>query len=367
MLLLLILACVACGGGLNADGDKPAAEFDAFLASLPDKTDNEMTVSHGFRRDLRRMCEGENLLGICPELVAVEVGCYHGQTTALLSRLFRQVFVIDNSRDNIAKAKLLNRDRSNIVYLLVENYSGTHRFEWCTMLGANNIDVAFVDASHFYEHVVSDINCALSLQSINTIVFDDYGLIRPVQAAVDKFVSSGHLSCHPLGEHMSELLKVAKIAEAGRWWSRNFGESSAKLSEETQEGQVCQVLGRDHLTEWHQAILGLDFACYRPSPGGLQLAFNMKLEADVICIRWPGEEKESRIPWELSVAHRLMLHADAAAEVAQEFVFDERLRRGLFVREGQPEQLCIPSGDVNRLYMWTIEDIHNFEASQLEA
>merc|ERR1712190_178177 len=98
-------------------------------------------------------------------------------------------------------------------------YSATQHFGWSELLGENDIHVAFVDASHLYEHVVSDVHSALQLPKLETLVFDDYGLIEPVRAAVNTYVGAGMLECTAIGEAMEPLLQVPSIDEARRWWT----------------------------------------------------------------------------------------------------------------------------------------------------
>jgi len=55
-----------------------------------------------------------------------------------------------------------------------------------------DVSVVFIDAVHEYYPVISDINNAVKLNAKH-IVFDDYGLIPEVRAAVDSKISDGTL------------------------------------------------------------------------------------------------------------------------------------------------------------------------------
>ena len=111
--------------------------------------------------------------------VAIEFGTHKGQTTRILSFLFKKVYTINNN-DNTA-AKELNQDRDNIIYLNFDLYSNQ------PLPIQDKISMFLIDAGHDYTHVISDINLAFSL-NLNEdcyIVFDDYGFLPDVRNAVN--------------------------------------------------------------------------------------------------------------------------------------------------------------------------------------
>ncbi|CAE8652221.1 unnamed protein product [Polarella glacialis] len=237
------------------------------------------------------------------------------------------------------------------------------------MLAENDIHVAFVDASHRYEHVISDMSCALSLPLVKMLVFDDYGLIRPVREAVDSYRQAGRLHCDAIGEDMEVLLRVPRIAEAGRWWNlTGAGLDSAAaafgFAFAAREGLVCKVLQRGPAPRWEQAVVGQHFACYRLESVGevtLRLDFTFKLDRKgFLKVFWPEEtgRQPAEVPWSLHhKAYQLNLQADTVPELAPHFVFNQWLRRGLLIRGDEPEHVCLPVGDANNIFKWTIEDV----------
>lgn len=151
-----------------------------------DKVDNLSTTSFKFKRDLWEYFQRfENS-------VAVEFGTHKGQTTRILSFLFKKVYTI-NINDNIS-AKELNKDRENIVYIdNFDLYSGKKIPIY------DKISMFLIDAGHDYHNVISDINSAFSLNCDENcyIVFDDYGLQQyknDVNKAVNEAIDLGALS-----------------------------------------------------------------------------------------------------------------------------------------------------------------------------
>lgn len=129
-----------------------------------DKTDNMSTTSFKFKTDVWNFFQGFQ------DKVAVEFGTHKGQTTRILSFLFKKVYTINNN-DNIM-AKELNQDRDNIVYLNFDLYSNQ------PLPIQDEISMFLIDAGHYYDNVISDINLAFSSNCSQDcyIVFDDYGL-----------------------------------------------------------------------------------------------------------------------------------------------------------------------------------------------
>ena len=74
-----------------------------------DKIDNLSTTSFQLKKDLWEFFQN------CQDKIAVEFGTHKGQTTRILSHLFKKVYTV-NCNDNL-DAKALNSDRNNIVYL----------------------------------------------------------------------------------------------------------------------------------------------------------------------------------------------------------------------------------------------------------
>jgi hypothetical protein len=151
-----------------------------------DKVDNLSTTSFKFKRDVWDFFQN------CQDKVAVEFGTHKGQTTRILSFLFKKVYTI-NINDNAA-AKSLNSDRSNIIYIdNFDLYSGQ------ALPIKDQIYMSLIDAGHDYKQVISDINSVFNLncEAESYIVFDDYGSDQykyEVKKAVDEAINLGALN-----------------------------------------------------------------------------------------------------------------------------------------------------------------------------
>ena len=151
-----------------------------------DKVDNLSTTSFRFKRGVWDYFQGFQ------DKVAVEFGTHKGQTTRILSFLFKKVYTI-NINDN-ASGKEMNKDRDNIVYIdNFDLYSGR------SLPINDEVSMFLIDAGHDYEHVVTDINSAFSLSCNEDcyIVFDDYGLeqyTNHVHKAVNQAIEIGALT-----------------------------------------------------------------------------------------------------------------------------------------------------------------------------
>jgi len=159
-----------------------APEADPGLADdlRPDKKDNAWTTSSRFKRDLVELfpnSKGEKML---------ELGSHVGHCTRVLSRLFGAVIAVEHSEAVLEQNVKNTADLSNIVHL---NFH-TVLDDW-GVFSRGRISAVFVDAAHDYHSVRSDIERALALPLVHTIVLDDYGAERGVKEAVTEIVAEG--------------------------------------------------------------------------------------------------------------------------------------------------------------------------------
>jgi hypothetical protein len=160
------------------------------LDSIPDKTQDKNTTSLKFKQDVIEFFKDKNF-DTC-----LEIGTNHGWTTRILSSLFKEVHTLDFKDSNTNYAKQNNADRSNIVYYTDDAYTTK---VWNTM---PLMDVVFIDCMHTYEHVMYDINTALSRIDTNKgmyFIFDDFGhpTSTGVHSAIMQAIKEGiKLECY---------------------------------------------------------------------------------------------------------------------------------------------------------------------------
>ena len=111
----------------------------------------------------------------------LEVSCFKGYTTNVLSSLFKKVYAVEISGGWLKKAKEYNKHRSNIEYFSVDIYNDTG---WDNLPEA---DVIFIDCEHSYGKVKQDLeNSVKHIKGNNgLIVLDDYGRYGVVRNAVN--------------------------------------------------------------------------------------------------------------------------------------------------------------------------------------
>jgi len=147
------------------------------LETIPDKTQDKNTTSHKFKQDVIDFFKDKNL-NTC-----LEIGTNHGWTTRILSSIFKEVHTLDFKESNTNYAKQNNADRNNIIYYTDDAYT-TKAFNLMP-----SMDVAFIDCLHTYEHVMYDINTALSRIDIDNgmyFIFDDFG--HPISTGVHQAI-----------------------------------------------------------------------------------------------------------------------------------------------------------------------------------
>ena len=150
-----------------------------------DKHQNLSTTSYQFKKDIWAFFENYS------DKICVEFGTHKGQTTRILSFLFKKVYTINNNNNDSAKE--LNKDRDNIIYINFDLYSNY------TLPITDTIDVFLVDAGHEYDHVISDINRIVNMYCSQDcfVVFDDYGAdchLDSVRRAVDEACNLNYIT-----------------------------------------------------------------------------------------------------------------------------------------------------------------------------
>lgn len=140
--------------------------IEELLNKVPEKHQYRNTTSKKFKLDLYNFFDKPEF----KELSCMEIGCAKGHTTLILSKLFKQVYAI-NDRDTSEAQKFCNSNEScNVEFFSQDVYKYG--------LPDAVVDVIMIDAIHTYEAVKMDIENSLKLRSKNKkyLIFDDTGI-----------------------------------------------------------------------------------------------------------------------------------------------------------------------------------------------
>jgi len=170
-----------------------------------DKREDKNTVTHQFKIDLIDMFEDDKWKS-CSVL---EVACYKGYTTSILSKLFERVWAVESNKSYLESAKKYNEKNTNIRYIRENVYAGR---KWKKFPIA---DVVFIDCNHDYKSVTSDLEQSIEhLNDGGFIVMDDYGLFWQLKDAVHDFIKKmdGEITIHKyIGEPEGSTARKGKV------------------------------------------------------------------------------------------------------------------------------------------------------------
>ena len=170
-----------------------------------DKREDKNTVTHQFKIDLIDMFEDDKWKS-CSVL---EVACYKGYTTSILSKLFERVWAVESNKSFLESAKKYNEKNTNIRYIRENVYAGR---KWKKFPIA---DVVFIDCNHDYKSVTSDLEQSIEhLNDGGFIVMDDYGLFWQLKDAVHDFIKKmdGQITIHKyIGEPEGSTARKGKV------------------------------------------------------------------------------------------------------------------------------------------------------------
>ncbi len=183
---------------------------EEIFKNVPDKSEMNWTTTHKFKDDLLDYFGDEFKNKNC-----LEVGTFQGHTTRILSFLFNKVITIDINQEWIEKARNLNNDRNNIEYYVGDIYDwiepGVTSLYYDTFKD-EEVDVVFIDAIHKYHQVIFDtINSIKTFGNIH-LIYDDYGLLDEVKAAVDDMINTGMIEVvQYIGGQKDELVNPTSV------------------------------------------------------------------------------------------------------------------------------------------------------------
>ena len=172
------------------------ANVNTILNEIDHKDTAKYTTSRKFKKDLLDVFHNNHF----KDKVVLELGTAQGQSTRMLSYIFKKVYTVDINDWNIEQAKERCKGRDNIDFIKFDLYNNEWNFP--------NMDVVFIDAGHEYQHVISDIKNSVKHFDNPVLVFDDYGLPPgQVKQAIDEKVNDGTLRLNKfIGERPEDLI-----------------------------------------------------------------------------------------------------------------------------------------------------------------
>ena len=163
---------------------------EAEIQKAPEKSQMFVTTSHLYKRHL-----AEYFCRIGGNMTALELGVYHGHTTAVLAAIFKRVISVDIEKEYLEVASKNVAEHSNVVFLSMDLMAD----DW-SVFSTNQVGVSIIDANHHYEYVLADAQNALRhLPHLQYLVFDDYHE-EGVERAVTELEQAGLLvDCQGIG------------------------------------------------------------------------------------------------------------------------------------------------------------------------
>lgn len=204
---------------------RAAAEVE--IQKAPEKAEMFVTTSHLYKRHLAKyFCEGSaSSSPRADSLIALELGVYHGHTTAVLAAIFKKIISVDIEKEYLEIAAKHCDGHANVVFLHMDLMAD----DW-GLFASNRVNVAIIDANHHYEHVRADAQNALRhLPQLQYLVFDDYNE-DGVALAVDELEHADVLvECEAIGHGWNGSLwefwdwDPASGQQFRRWTNRSEG------------------------------------------------------------------------------------------------------------------------------------------------
>jgi len=182
-----------------------SAKYDNILDEMLHKDTAKYTTSRKFKLDVLKEFGNDKY----KDKTMVEIGASQGQSTRMLSHIFKRVIAVEWDDWNLEQAHKNNSDRDNVEFVKMDLYKD----DWKDYL-PKDVDVVFIDAGHEYHQVKSDVENSLKLFGKDIlIIFDDYGYPPPdgdVKRVVDELVTSGKLIFSKfIGEKPEDLVHAA--------------------------------------------------------------------------------------------------------------------------------------------------------------
>ena len=182
---------------------------ESILNEMDHKDTAKYTTSRKFKMDVLETFRNNKF----KDKTVVEIGASQGQSTRMLSYIFKKVIAVEWDDWNLEQAKKRNIGRSNVEFVKMDLYNT----QWKGNL-PSDAAVVFIDAGHQYHQVKMDIENSLKQFNNPILIFDDYGLndpgsgINEVKKAIDEKINTKELKLHKfIGEKPEDLVHAGGV------------------------------------------------------------------------------------------------------------------------------------------------------------
>tara|TARA_R110002153_G_scaffold209948_2_gene362572 strand:+ start:2237 stop:3616 length:1380 start_codon:yes stop_codon:yes gene_type:complete len=178
------------------------AKYDKILDGMLHKDTAKYTTSRKLKLDILEKFGN----GKYKDKTIVEIGASQGQSTRMLSHIFKRVIAVEWDDWNLEQAHSNNSDRTNVEFVKMDLYND----KWEDHL-PKDVDVVFIDAGHEYYQVKMDIENSFKRFGNPIFIFDDYGFPPgEVKQAIDEKVNVGDLVIDKfIGEKPEDLVHAS--------------------------------------------------------------------------------------------------------------------------------------------------------------
>tara|TARA_R110001606_G_scaffold399069_1_gene580306 strand:- start:1029 stop:2369 length:1341 start_codon:yes stop_codon:yes gene_type:complete len=148
-----------------------------------DKVDHKNTTKYSTTRKFKE--DLINYFNNHKSQTLVEFGCCHGDTTRILSDLFKTIYASDINKDNIKHALDKCKDVNN-VNIEAKDVNSEWKYD--------QVDVLYLDALHDYTGVKHCLERVKNLYPNSLIVMDDYGhIMNTVKPNIDNLINNNEI------------------------------------------------------------------------------------------------------------------------------------------------------------------------------
>jgi hypothetical protein len=163
------------------------SKWENLLNSVKNNDTDRMTLSKKFKLDILYMFENSGM-------TITEISCHHGNTTKILSKVFKKVYAIDINEESINKAKENCKDCNNIEFIQFDISNNN----WDILPKS---DVIIFDCPRGNVERIRDLEKIIEYYSNPILILTDYGHHNGIIKTVLNILKDKIKICGFLGEN----------------------------------------------------------------------------------------------------------------------------------------------------------------------